>query len=77
MSEPEDIRQGGFEARHAAIIGRTLGWADDAAARRDYVRAVQWVETVRSLGQDLPDEYKAKRAAWLSAIDRERPASSG
>jgi hypothetical protein len=61
----------GFEARHAAIIGRTLGWADDAAARHDYTQAVRWLETVRALGEDLPDEYRTKHARWLNAIEHE------
>jgi hypothetical protein len=53
-----------FESQHAAIIGRTLRWADEAAARRDYVEALRWVETVRSLGEVLPKQYEAKRRAW-------------
>ena len=72
MDEPE--RVAAFEATHAAIIARTLGWADEAAARRDYVQAVRWVETVRGLGDDVPDEYEAKRHMWLDAIDRDRRA---
>jgi hypothetical protein len=55
----------GFESRHAQIIARTLRWADEAAARRDYVEALRWVETVRSLGEPLPGVYEAKRRAWL------------
>ena len=29
-----------FEAAHAAIIARTLRWADEAAARQDYGEAL-------------------------------------
>jgi hypothetical protein len=54
-----------FESQHAAIIGRTLRWADEAAGRRDYVEALRWVETVRSLGEALPEHYEAKRRRWL------------
>lgn len=64
-----------FEARHAAIIARTLRWADEAAGRRDYVEALRWVEKVRSLGQTLPHDYEAKRQAWLQAVDRSEAAS--
>lgn len=46
------------------IIGRTLRWADEAAARRDYVEALRWVDTVRSLGEALPGHYEAKRRVW-------------
>ncbi|HTP20661.1 MAG TPA: hypothetical protein VMJ65_13710 [Solirubrobacteraceae bacterium] len=67
----------GFEAQHAAIIARTLRWADDAADRRDYVEAVRWVETVSALGEDLADEYKRKHARWLNAIERERRSRRG
>lgn len=69
MSRGEAERANPFEAQHAAIIARTLRWADEAAARRDYAEALRWVETVRSLGEELPDEFKAKREAWLGAID--------
>ena len=54
-----------FESKHAEIIARTLRWADESAARRDYVEALRWVETVRSLGEPLPRHYEAKRRAWL------------
>ena len=70
---PEGVA--GFEARHAAILARTLRWADVAATRQDYAQAVHWVETVRGLGHDLPAEYEAKRDTWLNAIDRDGGAS--
>ena len=66
-----------FEAQHAAIIARTLRWADEAAARHDYVEAVRWVETIRSLGEELPNEYKLRRETWLGAIDADHPAQDG
>jgi hypothetical protein len=72
MSKPEPEREAVFEARHAAIIARTLRWADEAAARGDYGRAVHWLETVRGLAHDLPAEYEAKRKTWLNAISRDR-----
>ena len=66
-----------FEAEHAAIIGRTLRWADDAAARGEYAKAVRWVDTVRGLGEGLPDEYEAKQESWLNAIELERRSGRG
>jgi hypothetical protein len=72
--EPEGVAA--FEARHAAIIARTLSWADAAAARNDYRQAVQWVETIRGLGHDLSDEYAAKRETWLDAIDPDRRSAN-
>ena len=72
MSRGEADRVAAFEAQHAAIIARTLRWADEAAAREDYVQAVRWIETVRRLGHDLPDEYEAKHKTWLGAVDPDR-----
>lgn len=70
MNEGGHGHPASFEARHAAIIARTLGWADEAAERSDYVEALRWVETIRSLGRPLPHDYEAKRQAWLTAADR-------
>jgi len=74
MSSDESDTVAGFEAKHAAIIARTLGWADDAASRGDYAQAVHWIETVRGLGHDVPDEYEAKLQMWLNATGRDRRA---
>jgi hypothetical protein len=71
MSRGEPERVAGFEARHAAILARTLRWADDAAVRHDYAQAVHWIETVRGVGHDLPKEYEAKRERWLKAMHQE------
>jgi hypothetical protein len=72
MSSGEPQRANPFEAQHAAIVARTLRWADEAAARHDYVEAIRWVETIQSLGEGLPPEYEAKRETWLGAIDQVR-----
>lgn len=63
-----DDRSEGFEAKHAAIIARTLRWADEAAERDDYAEALRWIETVQGLGEALPDDYEAKRRGWLQAL---------
>jgi hypothetical protein len=67
-SDGGDDRSGGFEAKHAAIIARTLRWADEAAGRRDYAQALHWIETVQGLGEALPSDYEAKRRGWLEAL---------
>ncbi len=72
MSRGEHERAKPFEAQHAAIIAKTLAWADEAAARDDYVEAVRWVETVRAPGNELPGEYKAKHVKWRSAMETEQ-----
>jgi hypothetical protein len=69
-----DDRSSPFEAKHAAIIARTLRWADQAAARRDYAEALRWVETVLGLGAGLPDDYEAKRRLWRQALGECAPA---
>lgn len=63
-----DDRSDRFEAKHAAIIARTLRWADEAAGRHDYAQALHWIETVQSLGEALPSDYEAKRQGWLEAL---------
>lgn len=41
------------------------------------ITSVRWVETIRRLGDELPDEYKVKRETWLGAIDPEPRIQSG
>ena len=72
MGRDESERAAAFEADHATIIARTFGWADEAAARRDYVQAARWVETVRGLGHALPDGYEAEYETWRNAVDADR-----
>jgi hypothetical protein len=50
-----------------------LRWADEAAGRRDFVEAVRWIETVRGVGESLPDEYEAKCRAWVEALGEVAP----
>ncbi len=71
-----DDRSEGFEAKHAAIIARTLRWADEAAGRHDYAEALRWIETVQGLGEALPSDYEAKRQGWVDALDRTRTSPS-
>lgn len=68
MSESGAEQAESFEAKHAAIIDRTLRWADDAAERGNWGEALRWVEKVRSLGQPLPAGYEEKRQSWRQAI---------
>lgn len=70
MSESRHEHTESFEAKHAAIIARTLRWADDAAGRGNWREALRWVDKVRSLGQPLPADYEEKRQVWAKAADR-------
>lgn len=69
MSSGGSERVAEFEARHAAIITRTLAWADESAARGEYAQAVHWVQTVRGMGHGLPAEYETRLEMWRNAID--------
>lgn len=60
-----------FEAKHPAIIARTLRCADATAAPRDYAQALGSVETVRSLGDDLPTDHKARLESWVRALEHD------
>jgi len=53
--------------KHAAAVARTLLAAVDAAAGGDYADALAWLATVEAIGDVLPHEYEAKRAAWVVA----------
>ena len=50
--------------RHRAAVARTLGWADEAAARRDFHDALAWLRTLEAIGETLPDHYLRKQEAW-------------
>jgi hypothetical protein len=50
--------------RHRAAVARTLGWADEAAARHDFHDALAWLKTLEAIGETLPDHYLRKQEAW-------------
>lgn len=55
--------------RHDAAVARTLMEAEDAAVDGDYAAALSWLRMIEAIGDEIPDAYEAKRAAWLAAID--------
>ncbi len=61
-------------ARHQRAVANTLAWADEAAQSGRYSDALSWLSTVESIGEVLPDEYLAKRSAWVSL--RSEPEST-
>ena len=61
---------------HAAAIARSLRWADEAAERADWTDALGWVDAVEACGDELPDEFSAKRDAWLLALNEQRSSST-
>jgi hypothetical protein len=71
------IRRNGVPVTaNGAAASRSLRWADYAAQRADYAIAVGWVQTAEGLCDELPDEYKTKRSAWLRALGRGRSIAS-
>lgn len=65
------------EDRHLAAVARSLGWAEQAAARGDYADALSWIAVVEAIGDLIPIEYETKRQAWLIALARNRASNEG
>lgn len=63
---------GGDQERHVAAVARTLGWAEEAAARDDYVDAIGWVQVIEAIGDELTQGYKTKRQEWCTALAESR-----
>jgi hypothetical protein len=64
-----------LNARHRAAVARSLGWADDAAARGDHTDALAWLYTIEAVGDQLTPEYQAKRDTWLTLADARPPGT--
>jgi len=45
-------------------VAKTLDWADDDAAQRDYEAALYMLAVVEESGVRLSSEYVQKRAVW-------------
>jgi hypothetical protein len=56
------------ETKHRAAVARSLGWADDSAARGDHAGALGWLQMVEAIGDQLPEAYDTRRRDWLIAI---------
>ena len=54
--------------RHLAAVARSLGWAQESAARGDYADALSWVQVVEAIGDPIPHEYETERRAWRGAL---------
>jgi hypothetical protein len=72
MSTTQDDSRTG---KHAQAVANSLSEADQAAGLGQYADALGWLETLRAIGEDLPDEYELKRAAWMDLLSaaREQP----
>lgn len=49
-------------------MAQTLEWADDAAARGDHGAALDWLNVIETIGQQLSSEYQRKRERWRLAL---------
>lgn len=57
--------------KHRRAVRNTLGWADAAAAGGDYLDAIAWLDMLTAIGDELPIDYRIKRAAWRTALQRQ------
>jgi hypothetical protein len=62
-------RHGNTDARHQAAVANTLGWADAAAKQGDFAQALDWIRMLEAIGHEITGDYRAKRQAWLAALD--------
>jgi hypothetical protein len=69
---PRHVSARSQRGRHDAVgtgaersVTKTLDWADDDAAQRDYAAALYMLMVVEEeSGAELSSEYRRKRAAW-------------
>jgi len=66
----------GAQARHVRAVARTLEWADQAAERGQHATALEWLQTVEAIGDELSSEYQSKRNRWRRALMADRAAQT-
>jgi hypothetical protein len=62
------------QARHEQAVARTLEWADEAAERGQHATALEWLQTLEVMGDQLSSEYQRKRERWRRALLGQRAA---
>jgi len=60
--------------RHRTAVKNSLRLAGESAARGDYADALGWIAVLESIGEQLPQEYQAKRRAWQEQLTEKRVA---
>jgi hypothetical protein len=63
------------QARHEQAVARTLEWADAAAERGQHATALEWLQALEAIGDELSSEYQRKRHRWRRALVGERAAA--
>jgi hypothetical protein len=58
--------------RGLVAVARTLGCAEEAAARGDYADGLSWVGVVEAIGNLILIKYQTKRQAWLTSFAEKR-----
>lgn len=62
---------------HRTAVANTLTWAEESAARGDYVNALSWLN-VDAISETLPGADELKRLDWRRAlIGQHVPQCSG
>jgi hypothetical protein len=64
----------GREERHRSAVDNTLSWAQDAADREHFVKALAWLDLVELVDGRLTGEWVQRKASWrlLAASGRTR-----
>lgn len=63
---------------HRVAVANTLGWAEESAARGDYVNALAWLNVLDAIRETLPEAYEIKRLGWRRAlIEQHMPQCRG
>jgi hypothetical protein len=55
-------------AAHRVAVANTLSWAEESAARGDYVNALAWLSVLDAIGETLQESYEIKRLDWRRAL---------
>lgn len=55
-------------AAHRVAVANTLSWAEESAARGDFVNALAWLNVLDAIRETLPETYENKRLAWRRAL---------
>ena len=65
-------------AAHRVAVANTLTWAEESAARGDYVNALAWLNVLDAIGETLAEPYEIKRLDWRRALlEQHMPQCSG
>ena len=67
LDEPQPVGDDP-DAKHQAAVRRSLTCADAAARAGNHADALQWLDVVEAVGDELSAEYTAKRESWRRAL---------